>query len=136
MDIEERIEDMIKTVIKNGRRPDELLLDEEDYETLQEKLELISFPDYVIEGNKLIAQFYWPDSVRSDAKMDEWEYHSSWDWLIPVIQKCKEIARKHEEYSICRKYYMNITISIQCVKIEYVYESVIKFINWYNNQEK
>ncbi|MBK7377315.1 MAG: hypothetical protein IPJ02_17720 [Chitinophagaceae bacterium] len=59
--------------------------------------------EQVIEGNKLIAEFdgytFEPDSklnnikgvFRKEGKLsmleNELKYHSSWDWLMPVVEK-------------------------------------------------
>lgn len=59
----------------------------------------------IIDGNKLIAEFdggiYDPvyeqfmfekDGERNWVKPDDLQYHTSWDWVMPVWGKCKEIG--------------------------------------------
>ena len=52
----------------------------------------------IIEGNKLIAEFmgykfiedwhqYWRLSDKHLLLENELKYHSSWDWLMPVVEK-------------------------------------------------
>ena len=67
------------------------------------------------------------------------KYHSSWDWLKPVIDKiihtigmrtideCTE-----EEWFQCTR----ITRMYIGVDIETAYHYVIEWINWYNNENK
>jgi len=45
------------------------------------------------ESNKLIAEFMGVDIhefVMNGGK--KWEYHSSWDWLMPVVEKIEELG--------------------------------------------
>jgi hypothetical protein len=67
-----------------------------------------------IQGNKLIAQFMgilpdvynperyvsstWPDTIF--ATPSEMRYHSSWDWLMPVVEK---IEAEGFKFQLCRK---------------------------------
>lgn len=131
----------------------------------------------VIEDNKLIAEFMgWPrgakiyeqdncfempknltvDSRHPGATMCmdiALQFNTSWDWLMPVIDKIEDI-----EQMGCQAY---ITFHPFCVeaycpgnlqrglsefsyqlagkkfsgsaKIEAVYEAVVEFVKWYNN---
>lgn len=73
---------------------------------------------------------------------DELEFHSSWDWLMPVVEKIESL-----DYSvdIDRGW---TTISDQTdrdgfvliqqnslIKIESVYSTIIEFIKWYNENK-
>ena len=106
-------------------------------------------------GNKLISKFM--NSVKEDALMHEFQkserlprkdYESSWDWLMPVVEK---IAAKYHTVSInydegmCQCLitvydengaYESAFESIDSNGILAIYEAVIEFIKWYNNQEK
>lgn len=48
----------------------------------------------IIEGNRLIAEF---DGY--DIHMNGYQYHSSWDWLMPVVEKI-HLLREVTEFSI------------------------------------
>ncbi len=42
-------------------------------------------------NNKIIAEFMGVDQVDIDYAINEHgqlKYHESWDWLMPVVQKC------------------------------------------------
>ena len=50
-----------------------------------------------MENNKLIAEFMDYDNVMETFPYDDdLHYHESWDWLMPVIQRCKEQMRWNE----------------------------------------
>lgn len=68
------------------------------------------------------------------------EYHSSWDWLMPVVEKIEDMS-----------YDVNITGTHVIIvnsengyeyddmansKIKAVWEAVVIFIQWYNNQKQ
>ena len=86
-----------------------------------------------IENNKLIAEFmgiesyelrgytmfvYEEDNHRTDVDL---HYHKSWDWLMPVINKCyQEYMSKH------------IAEVVMTCDISKAYQVVVEFINEYN----
>jgi hypothetical protein len=48
------------------------------------------------ENNKLIAEFMGYPYFLSDSGVDSWgddEFHQSWDWLMPVVEKINETGR-------------------------------------------
>ncbi len=90
------------------------------------------------ENNKLIAEFMGLDSFKDslaslyqgkiNIDIDVYEqaqYHTSWDWLMPVVAKCEHInsRRIREEIGDRNIYGANIDI---------VHEAVVEFIKWYN----
>jgi hypothetical protein len=107
-----------------------------------------------IENNKLIAQFMGfrakmnrPDvysysdlpffSCTYDTPEKVLEsfagyakYRSSWDWLMPVVDKCsdKNMNMFADEFNV--ELYMFTTNDIEAV-----YEKVVEFINWYNKNK-
>ena len=130
----------------------------------------------IIESNKLIAKFmgakyiYHPDYVstkhwfkfperKSEVRDNELRYHSSWDSLMPVVEKIEMSPVKRTEYIGGNSDYCNLktiwsSLSKECYakfqsetddkifssassenKIEAVWEAVIEFIKWYNIQQ-
>ncbi len=90
------------------------------------------------ENNKLIAEFMDVEfykgtlfnmgyRVFSDEKLyreHELNYHSSWDWLMPVIDKCyQEHMSKH------------IAEAVMTCNIDEAYKVVVEFIKEYNRDE-
>ena len=102
----------------------------------------------ILEGNKLIAKFVQlrgeydedKDLIYLESDIDgkgvysfsELKYHSSWDWLMPVISKC--LAVNEEELEGWEKYYENIDDAFYQVDINQVWLAVVEFIKWYNEE--
>jgi hypothetical protein len=114
----------------------------------------------ILEGNKLIAEFMGYKYINPKDSCDRWgwylngdnstsinylkelKYHSSWDCLMPVVEKIESIL------SISDEDYYSITIRRdECIlnngysdiikhslpnqsKIESIYKVVIEFINF------
>jgi len=89
-----------------------------------------------LENNKLIAEFmglvessisdkYWTEKSKEgfgQGELFELQYHTSWDWLMPVVEKIYSIDADVD-------FFKNISL-------EATYKAVIEFIKWYNNESK
>ena len=113
---------------------------------------MIAMNKEILEGNKLIAEFVTeePEVLKQDLKragtLESMQYHESWDWLMPVVEKINLLDEY--EYSVTI-YTMdchiqdkkgNTVISIDCKNtvdelIKSVYEAVVEFIKWYNENK-
>ena len=72
----------------------------------------------IMKDNKRIAEFMEVDGYLSLSQM---QYHNSWDWLMPVIDKCyQEHMSKH------------IADAVMTCDIDKVYKVVAEFINQLN----
>ena len=103
----------------------------------------------ILEGNKLIAEFlgiekkiygetgitYYIDNIPY--QLFKLKYHSSWDWLMNIVEKCESIK-------VCNKGgFAFIITGTMCqwdsvtyigkTKIEAVWKAVVEFIKFYNN---
>ena len=126
----------------------------------------------ILEGNKLIAEFigfvlnyideektmpYYihnekylsnPPSTILLYKGEELQFHSSWDWLMPVVEKIESINITDENY-----YAVNIRYDECCIescaddywiahslpnqsKLTSTYKATVEFIKWYNLNNK
>lgn len=118
------------------------------------------------EGNKLIAEFMGyervirPSSLKGINSLElyikdnenyvqgEISYHSSWDWLMPVVNKIESLNYEVHIYHSCcdinapddiqNDAYV-IPIASFCnpeanSKINATWQSVVTFIQWYNSQ--
>lgn len=90
-----------------------------------------------VEKNKLIAEFmnakiaenrYSHESSDYYFESSELEYHTSWNWLMPVIEEITFI--EYESPLID-----NIFSAIKSVNISNTYDEVVKFILWYNKNK-
>jgi hypothetical protein len=70
------------------------------------------------------------------------KYHSSWDWLMPVVEKIEsldykvDIFYKYAQVSTMDEDFICRSFAINHSKIQEVWEMVVKFIKWYNKQNK
>jgi len=90
-------------------------------------------------SNKLIAEFMGcthPFNEVTDAtlynvshgtfELSELRYDVSWDWLMPVVQKCIRTGDNTDEWD-------NIFDALSLLSINAVYEEVVEFIKNQNN---
>lgn len=100
----------------------------------------------VIEGNKLIAEFMlydysmynkWIDDEDSVMERqievplteDDLEYHNSWDWLMPVVEKIdKEVPDSERK----QMYQGVISYEAPYANIKNIWLATVDFIKWYN----
>ena len=103
-----------------------------------------------MENNKLIAEFMdleTPNGVYYEhltkdghrSKLTHFmllEYHESWDWLMPVVEKCLE---KHNNLidgrDVIDTSYPSIAQALQVVSLKETYQAVVNFIKTYNNEK-
>lgn len=124
------------------------------------------------EGNKLIAGFMGGKYRKANKQrfigerffdlqdkgyyylVSDLKYHSSWDWLMPVVEKIFKMSEpetNHEVSEYVTEYFFR-TFGMQDDKhqflvringfslheskslIEATWQAVIEFINWYNKQ--
>jgi len=52
-------------------------------------------------------------------------YHTSWDWLMPVVRKCRQENRLD--------YFDFVYYAIEMCDINVTYKAVVEFIKEYNN---
>jgi iron-sulfur cluster repair protein YtfE (RIC family) len=83
-------------------------------------------PKQIIKNNRLIDKFM---------KFHPWDYDfnnysEDWNELIPVVQKINRLASKYPT-RVC-----DVMISYNRIDIEELYEHIVKFINWYNKNNK
>lgn len=118
----------------------------------------------IIAGNKLIAEFmglekdgnFWykptgnTEGLMYTNKYSKLKYHSSWDWLMPVVEKIEKVelpenvvievgiwANQCEIGTVHQtKETFMIAGSTGKDKISFVFEAVVEFINWYNQNKK
>lgn len=64
----------------------------------------------------------WTNWLRPDEML----FHSSWDWLMPVITNILEICSELDELE---RYHVIID---QIPQIHHTHSSVVEFIKWYN----
>jgi hypothetical protein len=84
-----------------------------------------------MKDNKLIAEFMGVDYVDIDTYLEsnkELQYHTSWDWLMPVAN---EIIKSRDEQNADWDL-TDLNYALCTTNIEYVYKAVVEFIKEYN----
>lgn len=75
-----------------------------------------------IESDDLDAKhFFTPDEML---------FHTSWDWLMPVISKCFKIGDDPQQWEK-----MRIHLKMFACDISIVYAQVVEFIKQYNDEQ-
>lgn len=115
----------------------------------------------IIEGNKLIAFFmdltdnnYGQQFIVENNK--DWvsasnlKFHTSWDWLMPVVEKIKKLEfefNTFSDYTKTEKYRNEVRISELSVDkycrilirntdmLDAIFNAVVEFIKWYNETQ-
>jgi len=101
-----------------------------------------------LEKNKLIAEFMnYPQSgidnkdpyyyaMKHCFDNNLMKYHSSWDWLMPVVEKIESLGLNTKIYTghttIASRDASFISQKLNDSKIEATYEAVVEFIKWFN----
>lgn len=95
-----------------------------------------------IENNKLIAEFMGlPINHYGDYNIDknimgfdmivcspaDTKFHSSWDWLMPVVQKCYKIDDEEG--------FDNLVDAVSTLDFDAIYQAVVEFIKKYNEEK-
>lgn len=102
----------------------------------------------VTENNKLIAEFMgYINTTPTDKDFNIYEnkngdmleamsmkYHSSWDWLMPVIQKIYLMDEYDKWIDTLGMFASSIQNSLGSASLLHTYEAVVEFIKWYNQQ--
>ena len=87
------------------------------------------------ENNKLIAEFMgWTEDFDLITHTnDKWwsepnthKYHTEWDWIMPVVQKCYKIDDEEG--------FDNLVDAVSTLDFDAIYQAVVEFIKEYNKQ--
>lgn len=95
--------------------------------------------DSIDQGNKIIAEFMGMPIEPQNA-----EYHTSWDWLMPVVEKIEtmpdmwsKIIGENKLFQCSIEHFdwsEAILVQSETSKIIATWEAIVQFITWYNSQ--
>jgi len=85
-----------------------------------------------MNNNKLIAEFMGYIYEDDILVPEEPQYHTSWDWLMPVVSKCL-VGEAEQSEEISNTTIKNIYEGICNQDISHAYKSVVEFIKTYND---
>lgn len=91
----------------------------------------------IMKENKLIAEFMQKGSKSLGIydfdgchyRLDELKFHTSWDWLMPVVESIFERLDSRDNSATEIKKYM-----LLCC-LDETYNAVVEFINQYNKNK-
>lgn len=99
----------------------------------------------IVENNRLIAEFMGFEkgfgTMYNNCKigeerecffLEDFKYHSDWNWLMPVVKKIYFLDIYYEYANQLNMFSNGVELSIN---INRVYEQVIDFITWYNQNK-
>jgi hypothetical protein len=114
-----------------------------------------------IEQNKLIAEFmgarkkknaYFYDGILfptgwNTCRPENMKYHSSWDWLMPVVEKIEGMDDFEGDFDchfeilrdgclILAWHGETLFENYEKTKIQATYNTVVQFIEWHNSQNQ
>ena len=108
--------------------------------------------EQILENNKLIADFMGKNHQNLHSFIQQYEYHTSWDLLMPVVEKiegldrlggivtiiqgqCAITSRMAGDHTVManKSHYMLMGAK---GKLLATYEAVVEFIKWYNTHNK
>lgn len=86
---------------------------------------------------------YWmPDSKDKRKKgdfigyFDSMRYDTSWDWLMPVVQKIRSVGNTTGDFNTHLKLWDDILNSFGYIDIKKTYDASLAFITWYQSLSK
>lgn len=86
--------------------------------------------------NVLIAEFMG----SKDYKVEELRYDCDWNWLIPVISKIRTLPEMNSleiQHLVIQSKYNHVEMALQfTLDLQKTYESIIEFIEYYNNNKE
>jgi len=94
----------------------------------------------IIEGNKIISLFMRPENKKkglTDEAYGLLEYHSSWDWLMPVYIKfknldIKDVSFRGQHKQVCASFGNGILSG----DINNAFNDAVMAIKWYNQNKQ
>lgn len=98
------------------------------------------------ENNKLIAEFmgfslaeeiapklYINSKEKKQMYLSQMAYHSSWDWLMPVIYRITRLGISWSDEGT--RLFLKIGDCLCLINLEATYNAVVDVIKWYNEQK-
>jgi len=94
---------------------------------------------YNPNGNDWVLKTTTPDvngdtDILDSYKGNELQYHTSWDWLMPVVRRIVSDIELDIDYE--NEYRDHLMDVVPFARFEDVYKAIVEFIEDYNNGQK
>ena len=91
--------------------------------------EFLGFEEFYNNHYRCLIKLYENDSILPPQYM---KFNTDWNWLMKAVEKC---LTKLDTYNVTtNEHYNNIHDSLWSINITEVYNAVVEFIKWYNEQ--
>jgi len=105
-----------------------------DNKLIAEFMELPLVPCNIGTENGAVTEGYQHPKVDVPCTTDGLQYHSSWDWLMPVVDKIKILVMEDDSDELYNsEEWDNITHTLVQIEIKSVYQAVVEFIKNQND---
>lgn len=103
--------------------------------TLEEQIAWLSTSERGLKKMRENNPEYIPTHFNNDKSQvlfdDTMQYHISWDWLMPVVEKICAM-----DNAMAREVTRTFGAPLNIGNIEIIYESVVEFIKWWNDEKQ
>jgi hypothetical protein len=83
--------------------------------------EFMGWEEIYKDASQLDYKFAKPNEIIYRRNIDDLKYHSSWDWLMPVVKK---VISKDYEFRV----FEELKLQLWRVDIDAIYKAVVEFI--------
>lgn len=103
----------------------------ENNKLIAEFMNLSLVPCNIGTENGVVTEGYLTHHISVPVTLGGMQYKYKWDWLMPVVLKCVEIAEDIQ----ADEWISSIQTSVVSYKstIEGAYKEIVEFIKWYNS---
>jgi hypothetical protein len=90
------------------------------------------------QNNRMIAEFMgnkFMEVLDYDGylfKHNSLIFNLSWDWLMPVGEKCVEVSLSYRNHPFIAE---DVKTAAGSFDLDKLYQAVVQFIEWYNEQK-
>src|SRR5436189_5335054 len=92
-----------------------------------------------MEVHKYMKSNMWQMPNKGTIHLTQMRYHSSWDWLMPVVKKINKTwetsGMDGDQFLPGEQIIQVIRLTLGQVDIETAHEQVVKFITWLNSEQ-
>jgi hypothetical protein len=118
----------MKTTEENNRMIAEFM----GYELVDKEWDLYKTPECMYDIRDTAGDLNMKPAVS------EMCFHTSWDWLMPVVEKISEDFKNNNNFYLYNQYILETNgedFLIFRLSLKDLYNAVVQFIEWYNENK-